>query len=377
MTDKILATPLKEIAASQRLSQTYLWEIQRQFFIQQGTRAWNVGKMRHYATSNPFMAYAYSEVVTGFLRDCLAQGIVSSEPIYIFELGAGSGRFSYHFLSFFLQQAPPELLEQVTIRYVMTDCAEQTLDAWRTRDALQSFVEQGILDFARFDLQQDRTLTLIHSGQQLRPDMMPNPSVLLANCFFDSLLQDLFFIQAGEIYETRVSLSTTDAAPDLTQPEMLERLSILFEDRPTTVNYYEYPGFNRLLETYRQQLYEASLLFPTMGLMGLNNLRQLTSDRLLLLSADKGYTQLTQLEGQEKPSLAFHKGCFSLMVNYHAIAQYVIQQGGHAFTPEYCPRSLAVCAFLFDAQQSDCATYRKTHDAYRAAIQNKGADNFF
>src|SRR5258708_34111390 len=90
---------------NQRLSRSMLWGLQRTFFHQQGIRAWSQGIVPQYITSNPFVAKAYAKVVFGWLRDWSIStpppALDLSRPIYIIELGAGSGRFGYHFLKKF------------------------------------------------------------------------------------------------------------------------------------------------------------------------------------------------------------------------------------------------------------------------------------
>src|SRR5690242_11313763 len=82
----------------QRLSESILWRLQANFFAQRGIDAWREGIVPHYISSNPFIANAYAQVAFGFLKDCQAtsDGLDRSQPIYIVELGTGSGRFAYH-----------------------------------------------------------------------------------------------------------------------------------------------------------------------------------------------------------------------------------------------------------------------------------------
>ena len=46
---------------------------------------------------------AYAKVIFGFLRDCTLPNakvpLDTSEPLYIIELGAGSGKFSFYILN--------------------------------------------------------------------------------------------------------------------------------------------------------------------------------------------------------------------------------------------------------------------------------------
>src|SRR6185369_11831847 len=89
-------SPLEE---NQRLSESLLWRLQRNYFERQGIEAWRSGAVPHHITSSPFIADAYAKVVMGFLRDWKLD---RRAPIYIVELGSGSGRFAYAFLKKFL-----------------------------------------------------------------------------------------------------------------------------------------------------------------------------------------------------------------------------------------------------------------------------------
>ena len=362
-----------QLEANQRLSQSRLWTLQRQFFEQQGVKAWHNGKVPHYVTNNPFIANAYGKVVFGFLQDGLAAAALDpSQPVYLLELGAGSGRFAYHFLKQFFAGYPHSALRQIPLTYVMADFAPKTLDFWLSHPALKPFVAQGVLDFASFDMATLDPLKLLKSGVLLTADTLKNPLVVLANYFFDSIPQDLFKVRDGQLYETLVTLREPEPAADLPPADRLKTLEITYRDRPITADYYSNPAWNRVLHYYQQQLEDTSLLFPTAALDSLEYLRQMTGDRMLLLSADKGPSQASALEGHQRPHFAFH-GSFSLSTNYHAIAQYVQHHGGQAWLPNHQPHSLQVCAFLL----GDFQNGQETQQAYQSAIQNTGPDDFF
>ncbi|MEM8639430.1 MAG: SAM-dependent methyltransferase [Cyanobacteria bacterium P01_G01_bin.54] len=362
------------LETEQRLSQSLLWQLQRNFFEREGMGAWNTGKVPHYATSNPFMAHAYAQVIRGFLRDGLRnEQIDPRHPVYIVELGAGSGRFAYHFLKQFFAPPVPSPLSQLPVKYLMTDFAQRNLDFWQTHRKLQPFLAQNQLDFARFDISQDQSLTLVHAGIILTAQTLKNPLIVLANYFFDSIPQDLFTIQNGQLYETLLTLTSSTPNSDLSDPDLLESLEITYTDRPLTAACaYPDPAFNQILQTDQSQLQSTTFLFPVVGLNGLKNLRHLSGDRLLLLSADKGYHQDASLEHRGKPRLTFHKGCFSLMVNYPAIAHYVENQGGIALLPQNRHRSIVIGAFCFGL-----ADPVETHFAYQTQIEQASPDDFF
>lgn len=360
---------LSTLETQQRLSQSLLWQLQRDFFQSEGMGAWNSGKVPHYATSNPFIAKAYGKVATGFLRDYLAD-IEIGQPLYIVELGAGSGRFAYHFLKQFFESHGNSSLKEIPVKYIMTDFAEKNIEFWQNHPALRPFIEENLLDFARFDITRDNAIALLHSGEILNSKTLKNPLIVLANYFFDSIPQDLFSIHNGRLYET---LLTITAPENLSDRQLLENLKITYTDvEIESDRCYDDPAFNQVLKDYQTRLKSTALLFPRAALDCLKNLRQLSRDRLLFLSGDKGYDREERLERQGKPKLTFHHGAFSLMANYPAIARYVENEGGLSLLPQYRHRSIAICAFLFGDRD-----YIETRHAYQNNIAQSSPDDFF
>lgn len=367
----------------QRLSQSILWQLQRNFFAQRGVEAWQKGIVPHYITSNPFIANAYARVVFGFLRDC--QAVIASsaqttfapldpnQPVYILELGAGSGRFAYHFLKKFLKIYRGSTLQGLPFKYVMTDIAERTFGYWRSHPSLQPLVAEGYLDFARFEVGQDQELTLRHSGDILSPRSVKNPLIVLANYVFDSVPQDCFYINREQLYESLVTVSAGQKNPNLADPTLLERVKVSYSHHSVTTNYYDTPDLNQLLQAYQHQLNDTTLLFPRAALDCIRHLCYLSGGRLLLLSGDKGYIRQEGLLGWGDQELTIH-GSFSMMVNYHAISQYVHNLGGQVLQTAHKHESLNVSAFLLGQHPHG---YLETRQAFDQAIDSFGPDDFF
>jgi hypothetical protein len=124
MTD----APRYPLEAPCRLSRSLLWRLQRRFFERRGIAAWSEGVVPHWATSNPYLAQAYSRIVLGFLCDWHAL-VEPSQPLYIVELGAGSGRLAFHFLRRFERLLTSSAFHATAFCYVMTDFAEPNLAA--------------------------------------------------------------------------------------------------------------------------------------------------------------------------------------------------------------------------------------------------------
>ncbi|MDH6097501.1 tetratricopeptide repeat protein [Anabaenopsis sp. FSS-46] len=357
---------------NQPLSQSLLWELQRNFFAQQGINAWNHNTVPHYITSNPYIANAYAKVTLGFLRDW-QPSLDPTHPIYILELGAGSGRFAYHFLKKFWAFFPHTSLNYLTVKYILSDFSPSNLHYWHHHPFLQTYFQQGKLDIAQFDAQNSQSLHLQHANQT--HTTLKNPLIVLANYFFDCLPQDAFTLKQNQLYASLVNLTLPNhRTPNLEDPDLVHHLQITYSDRPITPNYYGNPAYNQLLHHYQQHLNNTTVLLPIVGLKCLDNLRQLSQNRLLLISGDKGYSKLEDLGDRPKPHMAFHGSCFSLMVNYHAIGQYVINQGGQALDTPHRHASLNISAFMFGHPPTE---YAETRHGYSDAIINNSPDDFF
>jgi tetratricopeptide (TPR) repeat protein len=363
------------VEQNQRLSRSILWQVQRDYFARQGIEAWRQGTVPHYITSNPFIASAYARVALGFLRDCQAGSppLDPGQPVYILELGAGSGRFAFHFLKKFLAVFTRSALKGIRVKYVMTDFAEANLDYWQAHPWLGPWVEQGWLDFARFDAGHDRELRLRHAGERLAPGGVSNPLVVLANYVFDGLPQDAFAIQAGQLCESLVSLTSPQGEADLSAPDLLDRVQIAYAHRPLNGAYYDDPDWEDILRDYGARLVDTAFLFPCAALGCLRDLSALSNGRLLLLTADKGYSREEDLLGRGEPGLARH-GSFSMLVNYHALGQYVRRQGGQVLGGDRCHNSLNVGAYILGGLPGGAV---ETGQAFAAEVEQFGPDDFY
>jgi hypothetical protein len=257
----------------------------------------------------------------------------------------------------------------------MTDLPERTLEFCQSHPKLQPFVEEGLLDFARFDAEQEEQLVLRHSGAVLGPGTVGNPLTLVANYFFDSLSQDAFTLSNGALYECLVSVSSPQPEPVLPVHDLLERADVSFEDHPVEGAPYGDPELDGILEHYRERLDETTLLFPTGVMRCLRRIQRLSGDRLLLLSGDKGHASEDELQERSSGvSLVRHGGAFSLMVNYDAIGQYFRRRDGQVLRPIHRHASLHVGAFMLGQPPDGLG---ETELAYEEAIERMGPDDFY
>jgi hypothetical protein len=354
-----------------RLSESLLWSLQRRFYDSQGAKAWASGVVPHYITGNGWIADSYAKVVIGWLRDCTATAIEPGSfppldlrhPVTLLELGCGSGRFGFQFLSRLLDLLGRSALRHVRIRYVMTDFTDSILEPLRRHAALQPWIAEGILDFARFDA----TAPEGDIGE------IRNPLIVIANYVFDSLPQDAFAVRGGRLFELLPVLTVPDEEEDLAEPTILQRLEVTWEERPVETSYYGDPELDAMLRESVERLKDSTLLMPLTVIRCLRRLAGLADGRLLLLSGDKGYCREELIEGRGQPAVTTH-GSLSMMVDYYALGRWFAGQGGELLVTSHLRTSLSVVAGLLGTPPGGTVEIRLAFDD---AMERRGPDDFF
>lgn len=243
-----------------RVSESHLWKLMMSFYERKGPESWAQGIVPHFITSNAFIGRAYAKVLHGYLQDSLASGALDpSQPLYIVELGAGSGKFSFYML-----RALDELQELCAfpmnkIVYVMTDFTRSNFDFWSTHPSLKPYFDRGVLDAAIFDAVADSSITLWRSGTVLRRGGCGNPVAVVANYLFDTLCHDSFQVKDGELCEGLVQVGSSRLEePDPLDPDIIQRLDNRYMYRPVSDAYYQNEEgdethLERMLAWYRER----------------------------------------------------------------------------------------------------------------------------
>jgi hypothetical protein len=361
----------KIIESEKRLSESILWELQKAAYQKFGPSAWSNKGVPFYLTSTPMIAHHYAAVVLGFMRDLLKQNLDFSQPIYIFDLGAGSGRFSYLFLKHFMR-----MLNQVfpafpfKIRYVMTDITTQNIDFWQKHPLMESFINAGILDFALFHHDQKEPIKLIRSHQVLNSGSIENPAILIGNYFFDTIPQDLFRISNGLLEEGRITLqlsSEMDDKPHEINPDWIPHLEPSYSYYPIEDprNYYKQnPALSSFLFEYALKLSNATFSFPIGGFQSLQYFSELSPKGYLLICCDQGVASENQVKENLQPKISLHD-TFSFPVNYHAMAEYFGDHGGVGLLTSM-PEPIFVVMSSISKGSSD--QYLETEFAFRNSL---------
>ncbi|MBS0350574.1 MAG: hypothetical protein JSR33_05190 [Proteobacteria bacterium] len=318
------------IEKDKKFSESCLWALQREYFHNEGIDAW-VNQVPFYVTSNPFLANCYAHVIVRLAQDWIKKHPDAvNDPFYILELGTGSGRLSYYILKKIEKLQQQLNLEHIKFCYVMTDFTESNLKYWDSHPALQRFLENGMLDFAIFNMEEDTTVNLRKRGTVLTEGSITNPMTVIANYIFDTVSHDAFTVSNGEVNASLVSLTTYHENMKNGRPVDWEQVQITHNPVAIGENYYDDQDFNQVIKSYADLLTQSNILIPIAGLRTIRNLKKLCNDRMLLLSTDKGYTHIEEMDHLDHPHLAFH-GSFSMMVNFHAIAKYFEVTGGKAY----------------------------------------------
>lgn len=348
------------------LSRSLIWQMQRKFYAERGLSAWTHDQVPSYITNNAFIAESCAGLIAAFSEDCLShwgRGIAREKPLSIIELGAGTGKFSWLLLRRLVASFNERNLALDLLRYRMTESSESQVAVWRGNDCLAEFVHQGLLEF--------EPLQAGNAGGHQPSLATKGPLVVIANYVFDSLPQDAFSIEDGQLFEF---LLTTYSEGE---PHSFQDLRLSFQKGAIGPSRYSDALWNTILEQYRTSFPHATVLFPATTLETLKTLYQASDGRMLVLAADKGFTRepdVALLQGD--PPLEFHAGnrCFSQVVNFDALAKYFRARGGDALLPEKHVTNLNVCAFLDRPAGED---FPGTRRAYRRAAGEFGPDDLF
>lgn len=357
------------------LSQSMLWNLQADFFANQGPEAWSKGIVPQYITTNPYIANLYAKTVFGYCRDYVTRNdIDKNSTIYIMELASGVGRFTYTFLKRFLHIIENSSQKGLKFKYIVTDFSEKNIDYWQNHSFLKPYFDSGILDCATFDISQDEKLELRNSGEVLCAGNLKNPLILIANYTFDSLPQDTFYVSKERIFEGLITVTRPDMEVNTEDKSILAGLDYYYTDKEIKANdYYEDENFNNILLYYKAHLEDTSFSLPIIALRCISRLKKLFNDDIVLISADKGYKNEKAMLKNSHPFLSKH-GCISMTVNFHSLEKYFENIDGKAIHSIYEHENINMSLFLLSESTHD---FVETTMAYNEIIESIGPDDFY
>ncbi|CAI5727395.1 unnamed protein product [Peronospora effusa] len=197
-----------------RLSKCCLWGTQKQFYKNQGIRAWTSGTIPFGVSSSSFLAASYARITIDFL---LSNADTVEPPMdenyspncFVWEAASGSCKFLHSFMLHFteLMKANDDFkIRGLMPLVVATDLSDHVLNSRLQMPCFRPFIKRGQLDFALFDTHEfvhgnatisgtQKTLELLHSRRRWHVGN-DGPVVLMGNYFLDSLRADIFTVAA-------------------------------------------------------------------------------------------------------------------------------------------------------------------------------------
>jgi len=341
-------TPLE---APTRLSRSVIWDLHRTFYRQMGPRAWQEGIVPTDVSTNPRVADAYAHLVVTFLRDAhRKRALDSSEPVYVLELGSGSGRLAFYLARALegLEDALPAGVPPVCV--VVTDFADANLEWVASRPAMQPLIEASRVDLAWFDADEPGPLELRVSGRVLEPGALANPVVVVANYVLDSLKTDAYHLVGGRALDVLVAAARQPGTSD--DSPRLEPYTLLKEEQPADDAPYGDPVLDGLLEEYRSGLVDTGVWLPVGAVGAVRYLDTLSARQTLLLVGDKCFRTLQEMERRVVAQIATH-GSLSVTLNLHAIERAVAARDGFTLYNDSPDLSFLFSAFVFPGRRED------------------------
>lgn len=307
------------------LSKSLLWRMHREYFERSGVEAWSQGEVPFSLTTGPILAQRYARVIEGFVADCLAGrlgAVDPSEPLYIIELGAGSGRLAF----MIMQLMDHAAIEPMKVVYVLTDLAQSNVEFFAHRKELQRFAEQGRVDFARYEAGSDDPIHLEIAGIDLVPGNVTNPMVGISNYLFCAMPQDLYSVLGEELREEHVALFALDPSIKPNSREFLKQIVLCTAHAPVPEVRYDGGRIDRVLREAAKTRAGGKnrFVYPPYAIKSIESLLTLSGGRLCLLIGDRGPAQLPPVdddEGPESQSSAYTPGeLFSMGIHGSSIS---------------------------------------------------------
>lgn len=335
------------------LSQSKLWQAQRDFFDHKGIQAWH-DQVPFFVSSNPYIAEVYANLITAYLKDLLSQKVIDfTAHVYIFEFGAGSGQFSFYCLKQLQKLLQLSEFKQLTLCYVMTDFTDNNIQFWEQQSVLKPFLTNSNLrlDFAKFDFE---NLTPIHLRQQNKSlHSLQNPCILIGNYIFDSVRQDYYGMDHGILMEHHIETLLPSENYDLKTGHIHSLKEARIVECPIAYNWATGVSSDQAyLHFYETHLNSGLFSLPIGGFKALDFIKTLAPQGYLLISSDKGYNALNEIESRQKLDLSIH-GSLSLEVNFHALSLYFEFLGGRSQLQSY-KEGIKTNLFLTHNQATPC-----------------------
>jgi hypothetical protein len=250
-----------EIESKTPFSESLIWQLNRDFYQEKGISAWSEDIVPHHMTSNAKVAKTYAELIVAFLKDLGVKG-QDNEVVYILELGAGHGRLAFHILKH-LQILTASIKAPIPdYCYVLSDIVEDNLSFFQNHPQFQYYFQEGLLEVSYFDASESEQLYLRHAGRTISSKDLNQPILAIANYFFDSLPNELFFIQDEVVSTCSVSIHSKEDPQGMDTEGLIKNMELSYHQSVSNLPIYKESWLNEILEEYSDLVSNTYLFFP-------------------------------------------------------------------------------------------------------------------
>jgi len=266
-------------------------------------------------------------------------------------------------------------LTDIKVVYVMTDFTESNITFWRAQPQFSEYLQAGKLDFAAFNVLEDKEITLVNSGTVLKRGAVKNPIFVFSNYVFDCIPHDIYRVNNKTLQEAEIGLSIDEKdvpGGDLGNID-IDKVNVSMDFSDAAKDVYADPILDPILQEYQHSLTDTNFTFPIAHFGVIRNLMSISDERLLLIASDKGYCHLSEIEGRSAPRVVTHGGAFSMMVNFHALGKFVEASGGD-YWHQQVREGIKTSVFSIGAQFKDLPF---TSKAVKDFVDDFGPADFF
>lgn len=331
------------------LSNSILWHRMQEYYSQLGTEVWEDEIVPQQITNNTYLARNYAKLIVAQIQDYIAEHgkPVDDSPFYVLEIGAGHGRLSFYLLESLRQTFEVFEWPKAWLKFIMTDISPKNLESWKTHHALKPFMEEGWLDVAIYDANQDTEIKLAISGKIIKKNTINKPLFVICNYIFDTLPQDAFQVINHRLHEVELIIKNEKKIEEGELKDYFKNARYKFVKHPVNTTYYnENLILNKILKTYEHECENAAFLMPVGAFRCIENIRKLTKGAAMFLVSDKGVAHQDLFEESENPDISFH-GSVSMMVNFDALRRYTELCKGHCLQMGDKGADFQVAGFIF------------------------------
>ena len=288
---------LEPIRNRRRLSESGLWNKQKEFYQSAGIKAWSENMIPYAVTNSAFIVDAFAELAIHMFSKH------KSQRCFILEGGSGPCQFGYLLARRIDQLMISYEIQDIEIQIILTDLNPNVLASRMALPCFQDLIRDGKVDFATMDADQiNQSLISIVNHRPIDFDKS-SPMLCIGNYFFDSLRSDIFVVQDAVAYEAVLVDSKSFE---------LSIGSVVSED------YYTEMYLNKALHHVLSRLEDGIIYFPTQALRFINSIAKDRS-HFGLLCTDSGH--LTQISSRRVnlTQLTPHKDCFCIPVDFETL----------------------------------------------------------